>query len=80
MILVNVETWQTCVVNLDVGDVISRCTDVISEGGALEEVATLGPVVTLQLQQQPVAFVILLHGLGAVFGVRGAAGALFTSS
>ena len=78
MFLVNVETWQRGVVNLDVGDAISRCADVISEGGALEEVATLGPVVTLQLQQQPFYRVIIFHRLSAVIGVRDAAGTLVT--
>ena len=33
--------------------------DVISEGGALEEVATFGPVVTLKLQQQPVSGIFI---------------------
>ena len=65
-------------IDLQVGDAINRCADVIREGRALEEVATLGPVVTRQLQQQPFVEVVFFHRLRTVVGVRTAAGARVT--
>ena len=73
-------TWQTGIVDIQVADDDIRCACVIGEGGSLEEVRAFGPVVTGQLQQQPLVRVAFLHRLSTVFWVRRAAGALVTLS
>ena len=65
-------------VDLEICNAISRCADVIREGRSQEVVATLGPVVTRQLQQQPFVKVVVFHRLYAIEWMRCAAGARVT--